>query len=124
MHSKCPGQDSRNLRVALYKCPNCGADVEIFSDELKRIPLKQPMNNAPKVLVVGEIYVRRDDFAVDELIQLFSKKGIIGKVSGVTEWIYYCDYVRYYKLKKILKRIDFEFVNKDPTKISFFFRTN
>jgi DNA-directed RNA polymerase subunit RPC12/RpoP len=35
MYSKCPGQDSRNLRVALYKCSNCGADVEIFSDELK-----------------------------------------------------------------------------------------
>ena len=35
MDSKCPGQDSRNLRSAIYKCPNCGADVEIFSDELK-----------------------------------------------------------------------------------------
>ena len=35
MYSQCPGQDMRNLRVALYKCPNCGAEVEIFSDELK-----------------------------------------------------------------------------------------
>jgi DNA-directed RNA polymerase subunit RPC12/RpoP len=35
MSVKCPGQDSRNLRVELYKCPNCGAEVEIFSDELK-----------------------------------------------------------------------------------------
>jgi DNA-directed RNA polymerase subunit RPC12/RpoP len=33
--SQCPGQDMRNLRVALYKCQNCGAEVEIFSDELK-----------------------------------------------------------------------------------------
>ncbi len=32
---QCPGQDMRNLRVELYKCPNCGAEVEIFSDELK-----------------------------------------------------------------------------------------
>lgn len=30
---RCPGQDDRNLRVELHKCPNCGADVEIFSDE-------------------------------------------------------------------------------------------
>ena len=30
---RCPGSDSRNLRVELHKCPNCGADVEIFSDE-------------------------------------------------------------------------------------------
>jgi len=35
MSSQCPGQDTRNLRVELYKCPNCGAKVEIFSDELK-----------------------------------------------------------------------------------------
>jgi len=35
MDSRCPSQDGRNLRVELYKCPNCGAEVEIFSDELK-----------------------------------------------------------------------------------------
>jgi NADH pyrophosphatase NudC (nudix superfamily) len=35
MPSKCPGQDTRNLRVSLIKCPNCGAEVEIFSDEVK-----------------------------------------------------------------------------------------
>lgn len=35
MTIKCPGQDLRKLRVALYKCQNCGAEVELFSDELK-----------------------------------------------------------------------------------------
>jgi len=35
MYSRCPGQDGRNLRVALCKCPNCGAEVEIFSDEIR-----------------------------------------------------------------------------------------
>jgi DNA-directed RNA polymerase subunit RPC12/RpoP len=35
MFSKCPGQDTRNLRVALYKCPQCKAEVEIFSDETR-----------------------------------------------------------------------------------------
>tara|TARA_B100000315_G_C14220372_1_gene426177 strand:- start:267 stop:497 length:231 start_codon:yes stop_codon:yes gene_type:complete len=35
MYSKCPGQDMRKLRVELHKCQNCGAEVEIFSDELK-----------------------------------------------------------------------------------------
>ncbi len=35
MTSKCPGQDSRKLKVSVYMCPNCGASVEIFSDELK-----------------------------------------------------------------------------------------
>ena len=35
MFSKCPGQDTRKLRVELHKCPNCGAEVEIFSDETR-----------------------------------------------------------------------------------------
>jgi NADH pyrophosphatase NudC (nudix superfamily) len=35
MTIKCPGQDLRKLRVSLHKCPSCGAEVEIFSDEIK-----------------------------------------------------------------------------------------
>ncbi len=35
MTMKCPGQDTRNLRVSVFKCPGCGAPVEIFSDEIK-----------------------------------------------------------------------------------------
>ncbi len=35
MYIRCPGQNSRNLRVELHKCPSCEAEVEIFSDELK-----------------------------------------------------------------------------------------
>jgi len=60
------------------------------------------MKECPKVLIVGEIYVRRDDFAIDELIQHFSKRGIIGKVSGIAEWVFYCDFVRHSELKKRL----------------------
>jgi DNA-directed RNA polymerase subunit RPC12/RpoP len=32
---KCPGQDMRNLRITVHKCPTCGSEVEIFSDESK-----------------------------------------------------------------------------------------
>ena len=35
MNTKCPGQDIRNLRAVMYKCPNCGNEVEMFSDELR-----------------------------------------------------------------------------------------
>ncbi|MGV8058616.1 MAG: acyl-CoA dehydratase activase [Smithellaceae bacterium] len=76
-----------------------------ISDEIARIPLKKKMEDCSKVLIVGEIYVRRDDFAVDELIAHFSRRGIIAKVSNVAEWVYYCDFVRKYELKKKLKLI-------------------
>jgi predicted Zn-ribbon and HTH transcriptional regulator len=32
---KCPGQDDRNLKAEIVRCPDCGYEVEIFSDELK-----------------------------------------------------------------------------------------
>jgi DNA-directed RNA polymerase subunit RPC12/RpoP len=35
MYGKCPGQDMRNLKAELYRCPNCGAEVEMFSDETR-----------------------------------------------------------------------------------------
>ena len=35
MFSKCPGQVTSKLRVELYKCSKCGAEVEIFSDEAR-----------------------------------------------------------------------------------------
>ncbi len=76
-----------------------------ISDEVAKIPLQRKMEDCSKVLVVGEIYVRRDDFAVDELVRIMSKKGIIAKVSGITEWIYYCDHVRRYELQKRLNLI-------------------
>ena len=73
-----------------------------ISADITKIPLKKNIDKCPKVLIVGEIYVRRDDFAVDELIKHFSRRGIIGKVSSVAEWVYYCDFVRHYELKKRL----------------------
>ena len=73
-----------------------------IADTISHIPLARKMEDCPKVLIVGEIYVRRDDFAVDELIQQLSRHGIIGKISNVAEWLYYCDFVRHYELKKKL----------------------
>ncbi|THB67438.1 MAG: activase, partial [Spirochaetaceae bacterium] len=79
--------------------------LKLVSRDLQKVPLRHKMKHAPRVLIVGEIYVRRDDFAVDELIELFSHKGIIGKVSGTTEWIHYLDFVRRYDLRKRLKLV-------------------
>jgi len=76
-----------------------------ISGEIANIPLRKKMEKCPKVLIVGEIYVRHDDFAVDELIQHFSRRGIIAKVSSVAEWVYYCDFIRQHELKKKLQLI-------------------
>ncbi len=78
-------------------------NLKRIASEVKKIPLKQTMEETAKILIVGEIYVRRDDFAVDELVRIMSRKGIIAKVSGITEWIYYTDYVRRNEISKRYK---------------------
>ncbi len=35
MESRCPGQDGRNIKAFLIKCPYCNYEVEIFSDEIR-----------------------------------------------------------------------------------------
>jgi ribosomal protein S27AE len=35
MAGRCPGQDGRSLKVSLHKCPDCGDEVEMFSDEVR-----------------------------------------------------------------------------------------
>lgn len=37
MISKCPGQDDRNVRAELVRCPACGYEAEIFSDEMRAV---------------------------------------------------------------------------------------
>jgi len=70
--------------------------------EVKKIPLKRKLTDCPRVLIVGEIYVRRDDFAVGELIDLMSERGVVVKIAGISEWIHYLDFVREFELLKML----------------------
>lgn len=35
MYDMCPGKSMRNLKAKIYRCRHCGAEVEMFSDELR-----------------------------------------------------------------------------------------
>ena len=63
------------------------------ANKLKGIPLKNSLHKAKKVGLVGEIYVRRDSFSRQYLVERLSKKDIIVKTAPISEWIYYCDYL-------------------------------
>ncbi|MDR2303113.1 MAG: acyl-CoA dehydratase activase [Treponema sp.] len=77
--------------------------LKAVAGEVKKIPLKRKLADCPRVLIVGEIYVRRDDFAVGELTDLMSERGIVVKVAGICEWIHYLDFVREYSYKKLMR---------------------
>ena len=35
MYDRCPSKSMRNLKAKIYKCRGCGAEVEMFSDEIR-----------------------------------------------------------------------------------------
>jgi predicted nucleotide-binding protein (sugar kinase/HSP70/actin superfamily) len=90
------------MQTVEYRPRHLWKELQNLADGLKKIPLKIKVADCPKVLVVGEIYVRRDDFAVGELTELMSERGIVVKVAGISEWIHYLDFVREYALNKML----------------------
>ncbi len=100
---KFDGLWRQTLAVAERDISQIKPTLRRISKEIATIPLASTIHQVPKVLIVGEIYVRRDDFAVDELVELFSSKRIIAKVSGIGEWIHYLDFVREYDLKKRIR---------------------
>ena len=81
----------------------CRPVLRAAARALTAVPRRRALEACPRVLVVGEIYVRRDDFAVDELVRQMSGRGIVGKISGVSEWIHYVDFVRGRDLRRRLR---------------------
>ena len=59
---------------------------------LGKIALKKPLDQAKRALVVGEIFVRLDDFSVEALVGKLAEAGVVAKVTGLTEWVHYLDW--------------------------------
>jgi predicted nucleotide-binding protein (sugar kinase/HSP70/actin superfamily) len=93
----------RVMDAVEHKPESIWKELKQVAGDVRKIPLKRNLAGCPKVLIVGEIYVRRDDFAVGELTDLMSERGIVVKVAGISEWIHYLDFVREYALKKLIK---------------------
>ncbi len=65
---------------------------------LGAVPRRRSLDEVKKVLVVGEIYVRRDTFSVHELSEYLIGQGIFPKLAGVSEWIHYTNWARAYEM--------------------------
>ncbi|RLG29907.1 2-hydroxyglutaryl-CoA dehydratase, partial [Methanosarcinales archaeon] len=60
---------------------------------LSSIERSRDFHSVPRVLITGEIYVRRDEFSRKQLEEYFAEHGIMTHISPVHEWIYYTDYL-------------------------------
>jgi predicted CoA-substrate-specific enzyme activase len=82
------------MRALLEGPKQLDRELKRAANHLALIPRKSRLEDLRKVLIVGEIYVRRDNFSVNEISEMLLAKGIYPKVTGVTEWFHYTDFAR------------------------------
>ena len=92
--------------------------LEEAASALSTIELTDSLHNAKKVGIVGEIFVRRDDFSRQHIVEKLAQKGIVSKVAPVSEWIHYLDYL----LVKNPTNLNASFVKKMLTQVSSLFK--
>lgn len=77
--------------------------LEKISLKLSKIPLKKDPSEIPLISLVGEIFVRREEFSRKNIIDYLENNGFMVKVAPVAECIYYSNYA----LDKRLGKKDF-----------------
>ncbi len=95
----------QRVRQALGVSPEAlRSALDQACDELQAIPRWRTLDQVKKAIIVGEIYVRRDNFSVTEVTDFLVHKGIYPKITGVTEWFHYTDFARHFLMKDRRRR--------------------
>jgi predicted nucleotide-binding protein (sugar kinase/HSP70/actin superfamily) len=79
--------------------------VKQAARDISAIPKEGSVDGLKKVLVVGEIFVRGDDFSQEELVQILGQQRIMAKLANLTEWVHYTDFVRKHRLRDRIRKI-------------------
>lgn len=69
--------------------------LAVLAEEMRKLAAfekKVSLYDAPRVSIVGEIYVRRDGFSRQHLVERLAVQGIVVRTAPVTEWLHYSDY--------------------------------
>lgn len=69
--------------------------LKVFEEEMSalgRCGKKYPVGDAVMINLTGEIYVRRDGFSRQYLVEQLADRGVLTRTAPLTEWMYYTDY--------------------------------
>ncbi len=88
------------------------------AEKLAEIELKESYDQAKKVALTGEIYVRSDEFSRRFLVDKLAERGIVTKVAPNNEWLYYVDYL----LQNGINKPNVGFLQKFKNKLKGFFQ--
>ena len=83
-----------SILIALEKGDFARLEAQLIhsTEALRAIPLKRTIREVPKILLTGEIFVRRDELSRQFLTERLAKKGFATICSPIAEWLLYCDY--------------------------------
>lgn len=83
----------------IIKSLETGNNNEIFTqleksaEVLSDIKLHIPIKKAKVISLIGEIYVRREEFSRGDLMKTLTDKGFVVKTAPITEYVYYSNYL-------------------------------
>lgn len=86
------GFDRLCSHVNRHRSRRLYAELENLAGTLADIPLKYPVAQAKTVSLLGEIFVRRDWFSSQGLIDKLAERDIVVRRAHIYEWIDYSDY--------------------------------
>ena len=75
------------------KTPQVETTLRRSVEKLQCIQRKSSLEEAPKVALAGEMYVRRNNFSRNYIVEKLADRNLITLVGALHEWIYYIDYV-------------------------------
>jgi len=67
--------------------------LEKTVNRLLSIERKFDYADVPKVIIVGEIFVRNDEFSLMDLIERLEEQNIVAQIAPVSEFLHYADYL-------------------------------
>lgn len=68
--------------------------LEKMADKLSEIELKTKYEDAKIVSLIGEIYVRREEYSRLDLIKILTENGFLVRTAPITEYVYYTNYLQ------------------------------
>ncbi|MFP4162337.1 MAG: acyl-CoA dehydratase activase [Chitinispirillaceae bacterium] len=88
--------------------------LSIIAKRISEIPLKVKPSDIPVISLIGEIFVRRDEFSRKNIVDYLEKRGFMVRVAPVSEYLCYSNFV----LNSKLGEREFEFKDQFKIKIT------
>ncbi len=82
--------------------------LQNVASTFRQVPLKYPLSEAKVISLLGEIFVRRDYFSCQDLVERLEKRDIVVKRAPIFEWLEYCDW----NVKNGIFEADFDWKGK------------